>query len=81
MPGPEEAAAGSWGPWLDIAAEVSDPGRKVESLAREAEAETLAAHGRPLERVERLVLAIGQRKREASEGLRRYEAQKRPITC
>jgi len=35
----------------------------VESLAREAEAEMLAAHRRLLEQVEWLVLAIGQRER------------------
>ena len=63
MLGPEEAVAGSWGPWLDVVAEVLDPGHKVESLAREVEAGTLATRGWPLEQVEQLVLAIGQRKR------------------
>jgi hypothetical protein len=61
-PGPEEATAGNWGPWLDVAAEASERGHKVESLARESEIEALAARGRALERVEQPVVAIEQRK-------------------
>ena len=83
-PGPEETAAGSWSPWLDIAAEVSDPGARAQGGIISQRGRGRNA-GRPqaVAGTSR-VACIGhrtEREREASEGLRWYKAQKRPITC
>jgi hypothetical protein len=63
-PSPEEATAGSWGPWVGIAADALDPERSGTSLPTESEAEALAA----CRRVERRVELIESKRKKQVRG-------------
>jgi hypothetical protein len=58
-PSPEEATAGSWGPWAGIAVDALDPEHSGTSLPTESKAEALATR-RQVERQVELSVLHGQ---------------------